>query len=309
MHPVALFLRPVLAQYDRAAYDVFCYSNTREPTDIANEMARSVTAWRDIARLDDADAADLIRKDEIDILVDLSGHSERHRLAVFAKHPAPVQVTWMGYLDTTGLTAMDYRLCDCHTDPEGATECLHTERLVRLPDSQWCYLPWSEVAPNARLPTGVAGDVVFGSFNQFQKISKTCLDLWARILARVPDARLVVMDVRDERSREWLLARLAQRGVESDRVTLRGRESIEDYYSAIANVDIALDTFPYGATTTFDVLWTGTPIVALHGGRGLARSCWSILSSLGMPELAAHSPDAYVELTCAWQVTLFGAKP
>ncbi len=235
--------------------------------------------------------------EEIDILVDLSGHTEHNRLSLFAMHPAPIQVAWLGYLNTTGLATMDYRICDWHTDPEGATEHLHTEHLHRMPHSQWCYAPFYDVPLAPPFSGGRANAVVFGSFNQYAKISDPCLDLWCRILARVPGSRLAVVGVPGGKTEDAFRQRLAARNVEIGRVEVRDRLGILDYFAAIASVDIALDTFPYnGATTTLDTLWMGVPLVALHGDRGTARSGYSILQSMQLPELVASGLDDYVEL-------------
>jgi protein O-GlcNAc transferase len=295
-HPVALFLRPILERHDRARFDIYCYSNAATGTPVGPGF-QQLSSWREVAKLSDRECSELVRADEIDILVDLSGHSEGHRLGSFAQHPAPVQATWLGYLNTTGLTAMDYRVCDWQTDPEGITERLHTEQLVRLPQSQWCYEPWGPVAPPATQQRDATAPVVFGSFNQYAKVSDACLDLWGRILGRVPNSRLKILDVRDEHARTGILERLARRGILPDRVEVRGRETIPDYYHAIGGVDIALDTWPHnGATTTFDALWVGTPLVALRGDRGIARSSASILHTLGALELIADTTEGYVEL-------------
>ena len=295
-HPVALFLRPVFERHDRARFDIYCYSNAAPGKPVGPAFQR-LSSWREVATLNDRECSELVRADGIDILVDLSGHSEGHRLGMFAQHPAPVQATWLGYLNTTGLSAMDYRLCDWQTDPEGETERLHTEQLVRLPDSQWCYEPWGPVASPATQHCDPTAPVVFGSFNQPAKISDVCLDLWSRILGRVPNSRLMILGVRDEHSGIGILARLARRGIRSERVEVRGHESIPDYYDAIGSVDIALDTWPHnGATTTFDTLWMGTPLVALRGDRGIARSSASILHTLGTLDLIADTIDRYVEL-------------
>lgn len=295
-HPVALFLGPTLERHDRALFDIYCYSNASAGTP-AGAVFRRLSSWREIATLSDRECSELVRADAIDILVDLSGHSEGNRLGVFAQHPAPVQATWLGYLNTTGLAAMDYRLCDWQTDPEGLTERLHTEELVRLPGSQWCYEPWAE-APAAIVPrSNSGGAIVFGSFNQSAKISDGCLDLWSQVLRRVPNSRLLIMDVRDEHTRSGILERLSRRGIHADRVEIRGRAPIADYYRAIGSVDIALDTWPHnGATTTLDALWMGTPLIALRGDRGIARSSASILRTLGATELIADSAERYVEL-------------
>jgi predicted O-linked N-acetylglucosamine transferase (SPINDLY family) len=294
-HPVALFLQPVLEHHDRADFDVYCYSSARAAP-FAPAFQR-ISSWHDVASLTNRELSELVRTHGIDVLVDLSGHSEGHRLGMFAQHPAPVQVTWLGYLNTTGLLAMDYRLCDWQTDPEGETEHLHAERLVRFPESQWCYQPWDTTVPLVARGPGSPGPVMFGSFNQTAKISDGCLDLWTRVLESVPGSRLTIMDVRDEHGRGEILRRLASRGVMAGRVITRGRESVADYYRAISDVDIALDTWPHnGATTTLDALWMGTPLIALRGDRGIARSSASILSTLGMPDLIADTTEGYVAL-------------
>ena len=296
-HPVALFIRPILEHHDRSKFEVFCYSNSPDFSSITQILRERADHWRDIAALTDPQVVDLVRNDGIDIMIDLSGHTKGDRLSVFARHPAPVQVTWLGYLNTTGLTAMDYRITDVHTDPLGETEEFHTERLVRMPYSQWCYFAWHDVAaiptPHAEQPDAL----LFGSFNQYAKLTDTCLALWARVLDRVPHAGLVVLDVRQERNRTSLLERMSRLGIDVGRVTLHGRLPKLDYFAAIGNVDVALDTIPYnGATTTLDALWMGVPIVALHGDRGISRGSMSILRSLGLDELIAESADQYEEL-------------
>ena len=287
-HPVALFLRPVLENHDPRQVETFCYSNYPEANEVAEALRARCRHWANAWNLDDDPFAELIRRDGIDILVDLSGHTNGNRLPVFARHPAPVQVTWLGYLNTTGLPAMDYRICDAHTDPEGETERLYTERLVRMPHSQWCYAPWigHESLPVPQLEKRAS--VVFGSFNQYVKISDECLALWCKVLSRVPESSLLVLDVRQPETRTTLLERIERNGIDPARVTTRGRQSIAEYFAAIGSVDIALDTFPYnGATTTLDTLWMGTPIVALRGDRAIARGCYSILKTLGADELIA----------------------
>jgi predicted O-linked N-acetylglucosamine transferase (SPINDLY family) len=303
-HPVAMFLRPVLQHHDARAIETFCYSNYRHDNPIARDLRELSAHWRNVADISDDDLADQLRADAIDILVDLSGHTNRNRLAVFARHPVPVQVTWLGYLNTTGLTAMDYRIADAHTDPPRVTEHLHTERLIRMPHSQWCYAPWLEVPPVETPHPDRPDALVFGSFNQYAKISDACLELWGRVLAAVPLASLVILDVRDKDIRKSLLRRLDRYRIDTARVVLREREMLPNYFRAIGNVDIALDTFPYnGATTTLDTLWMGVPVVALRGDRGIARGSYSILQSLAAPELIANSQDEYVDINCRLAVS------
>ena len=296
-HPVPMFLRPVLQHHDPRVVETFCYSNYRHDNVIARDLRETSGHWRNVTDLTDHELADQLRSDGIDILVELSGHTNRNRMSMLALHPVPVQITWLGYLNTTGLAAMDYRICDAHTDPPGGTEHLHTELLLRMPHSQWCYLPWVEVPP-VEVPHPDRPDaIVFGSFNQFAKISDACLELWSRVLATVPSASLLILDVRDKEVRKMLLRRLDRYRIDPERVILRGRESVPSYFAAIGNVDIALDTIPYnGGTTTLDTLWMGVPVVALIGDRGIARGSYSILKSLGTEELIARDADEYVEI-------------
>jgi predicted O-linked N-acetylglucosamine transferase (SPINDLY family) len=310
-HAVAFFMRPILKWHDRSAFEIHCYSNYPAAHPVVQLVRERADRWHEIASLDDRQVSELVRSDGIDILVDLSGHTDRNRLGVFARHPAPVQATWLGYLNTTGLAAMDYRICDRHTDPPGETEDLHTEHLLRLPDSQWCYFAWDDIGfvdvPHAGRPDAL----IFGSFNQYPKITDACLGMWARILSRVAHAELVVFDVRQVKSRETLAARMAGCGIDPSRVTFRGRETLANYFAALGNVDIALDTYPYnGATTTFDALRMGVPLVALRGERGISRGSYSIFQSLGANELIARSVDEYVDINVrlardpAWRAEL-----
>jgi protein O-GlcNAc transferase len=198
-HPVAFFLIPVLQHHDRSRFEVFCYSTGTRSDDVSMQIRTLADRWLDAAKLSSAELADAIHKDGVDILVDLLGHAGSSDLGVFAQQPAPVQVTWLGYLNTTGLTRMHYRLCDRVTDPPGIAERLHTEKLVRLPNSQWCYRPYKESelsAKHALEPPCVRnGFVTFGSFNHRIKLSRTVLALWARILQELADSRLVILGV------------------------------------------------------------------------------------------------------------------
>ncbi|MFO1325311.1 MAG: tetratricopeptide repeat protein [Burkholderiales bacterium] len=311
-HAVALFVAPVLAHHDRGAFEVFCYF-THPHADATTRRLEAMTEhWRDIARLSDDDAVRAIKGDALDVLVDLAGHTTHSRLLLMRHRCAQAQATWLGYLHSTGLDCVDYRICDGHTDPPGATERLNSETLVRLPNSQWCYAPLhgadGEVAAAPH-----AGPPVFGSFNQFWKISDTCVDLWARILREVAGARLRVVGAPEGSAARALRERFARRGVAADRIELSARVDVHRYFAAIGEVDVALDTTPYnGATTTLDTLWMGVPVVALAGDRASARSGVSLLRTLDLPELVADTPDRYVELNvrlatdAAWRGRLRG---
>jgi predicted O-linked N-acetylglucosamine transferase (SPINDLY family) len=253
--------------------------------------------WHNIAGLDDDEAADLIEADAIDILVDLSGHSAGHRLLVFARKPAPVQVSYLGHPATTGLRAMDYRLTDHGLDVPGQTESLHTETLWWLPGVSATYEPPEGVAPvRERPPFEDNGFVTFGVMNRFEKIGDGALQAWAEILGRLPDAHLfmVVGDVEVPEVRAQVEVRLSKAGLPIDRVRLHPRTTT-GYFQLYHEFDIALDSFPYnGGTTSCDTLSMGVPIIALRGTHAVASVGSSLLSTVGLDELAAETPEDYV---------------
>ena len=299
-HAVAFFALPVIEGHNRQSFEVFCYSNTELQDDVTELFRHSADTWRDIRGADHETAVRLIRADAIDILVDLSGHTGRNRLDVFARKPAPIQVTWLGYLGSTGLTTIDYRLCDALTDPPDTSQHLHTEILAPLPDSQWCYRPYLSPELASMPPVTRNGFATFGSFNQFAKLSPTVRHLWSQILVRLPESRLLVVGVPEGRARDALLAAFASEGVTSNRIDVVGRVSMQEYYRLLNLVDIALDTTPYsGATTTCDALWMSVPVITLAGGHSVARSGVSLLTTAGLPDLIAQSPEQYVRLATA----------
>jgi protein O-GlcNAc transferase len=285
-HVVTLFMLPVLERHDRAAYEVFCYSTSPRMDEYTRKVASRADAWRPAAGLSPEQLADAIHADGIDILVDLAGHSGEPHLRVFAQRPAPVQATWLGYLNTTGLTRIDYRISDRHADPADGR---HTEKLARLPHSQWCYRPFISVVASTPPPCARNGFITFGSFNQILKVSAASRQLWRRILDKVPGSRLVILGVPPGRAQDDLRRELPE-------ATLVPYVSLQDYYAWYNKVDIALDTTPYsGGTTTFDALWMGVPVLTAPGERPSSRSAASILSSAGLGEWIASDADDYVE--------------
>lgn len=294
-HVVALFMLPVLERRSRAAFEVSCYATSKRVDEYTQKLAASADAWRACAGLSAEQLAEAIHRDGIDILVDLAGHSGEPQLRVFAQKPAPVQATWLGYLNTTGLTRIDYRISDAHADPVGLTDARHTEKLVRLPHSQWCYRPFIQTAAAPAPPCVREGFVTFGSFNQALKLSKASRRLWAQILMRLPGSRLVVLGVPSGAAREGLLADLTSAGVDARRVTLVPYVSLHDYYAWFNAVDMALDSTPYsGGTTTCDALWMGVPVLTAPGERPSSRSAASILATAGLAEWIASGPEDYV---------------
>lgn len=298
-HVVTLFMRPVIERHDRSAFEVFCYSTGGRNDRYTRELASRADAWRDVAALSHDALADAIHADGIDVLVDLAGHSGVFNLPVFVQRPAPVQATWLGYLNTTGTTRIGWRITDGHADPAGV-ERFHTERVLRLPHSQWCYRPFLSL-PHAPLPPCARnGHVTFGSFNQALKLSASTRALWARILAQAPDARLVVLGVPAGAAQEALRRDLTAGGASAQRITILPYVSLEEYFRRIDAVDIALDTSPYsGGTATLDVLWMGVPVLTAPGTRPSSRSAASILATAGLDDWIAPDAEAYVRRATA----------
>ena len=300
LHPVPFFLMPVLEQHDRSQVEVFCYSYGATEDFVTEQVRKLSDHWRAAHGMSDEALADAIHADGIDVLVDLVGHTAQPRLGVFSQRPAPAQVSWIGYLNTTGLTRMDFRLCDGRTDPIATAQPMHTERLVHMPVSQWCYRPMVDEPLSPVAPFEKNGYVTFGSFNAALKISSAMSRRWGELLARVPGSRLIVANVNSERKRAAIRADIASMGVAADRVEFLVRVPLNQYLATYNAVDIALDAFPYGGgTTTFDSLWMGVPVVATVGERSVSRSAASILDELGLAAWIAPSIDDYVDVAVA----------
>ncbi len=299
-HAVAYFFEPLLANHEHSAFEVICYSGTQRGRDATTQRLQSMASqWRETLGLNDEQLADLIRADGIDILVDLAGHTSGNRLKAFAHRPAPVQVTWLGYPNTTGLAAMDYRLTDELADPQGE-DVYYTEKLLRLPGAFLCYQPLADCPPVAPLPAIDNDYITFGSFNNSSKINLKVIELWAGLLRAVPGARLFIKSVTltDAPTRERYYDLFEKQGAGRDRVELRGRTATQAEHLALySRMDIALDTFPYnGTTTTCEALWMGVPVITLAGRHHVGRVGVSLLSSAGFPEWIAESPEQYIAL-------------
>jgi predicted O-linked N-acetylglucosamine transferase (SPINDLY family) len=299
-HPVATFLAPVLEHHDPAQVEVFCYSLDTKQDAMTARLRAAAHQWREAAAWSDDALADAIHADGIDVLVDLTGHTSLPRLRTFCQRPAPAQVTWLGYLNTTGLTRMDFRLTDARSDPPAQSQPLHTERLVFLPASQWCYppTPTGEIDPVP--PFERQGHLTFGSFNSAIKITPATCRRWAQVLQRVPGSRLVVGNINAQRKRDAILHDIASQGVAADRVSFLPRVGVNAHLALYEQVDIAFDSFPYGGgTTTFDALWMGVPVLAAVGETPVSRSAASILSALGLDDWVAPAVHEIVDLAVA----------
>ncbi len=299
-HAVSFFIEPVIARHDRKGYEVFCYSDVRLPDAVTQRFRSSAEQWRDIAAMSDAEVAELVRRDEIDILVDLAGHIGGNRLLVFARKPAPVQVTYLGYQNTTGMSAMDYRLTDEHADPPGATDEFYSERLVRLPRSFFCFQP-PEPSPDVNeLPAVTRGHVTFASLNHINKLTPDALRTWAKILLAVRDSRLIVLAYSGGQLARNIWDVMAREGVEPGRVEIVDKRPRYEYLRLHHEIDIALDSFPFnGHTTICDALWMGVPSIMLEGSTYASRFGGSTLRNVGLSELIACSPGQYVEIATA----------
>ena len=302
-HSVAYFVEPLLKGHDRQAVEVFCYAEVKRPDKVTAHLQGLADHWLVTVGLSDEELAERIRADGIDILVDLAGHTANNRLLVFARKPAPVQVTWLGYPNTTGLEAIDYRLVDAVTDPVGEADAWASETLVRLEGGFLCYSALKD-APEPTVPPCLkTGTVTFGSFNNPAKVSAATLDAWATLLSRLPQARLLLKGApfADAATRALFLARLGERGVAAERVELVAwLPGTAAHLALYHRVDIALDPFPYnGTTTTCEALWMGVPVVTLRGDRHAGRVGASLLSQIGLTDLIANSVEEYVEIALA----------
>ena len=304
-HPVAFFVLPLLRAFDRERFEVFCYANNSEDA-VSRTMAQQPGVhWTNILGLLPEEAARLVAADEIDILCDLSGHTKDNCLAVLARKPAPVQVTGLGYMGSTGLSTIDYLLGDRVLDAaeeaedaasQGARE-KRSERPLSLPHSHFCYLPFVAMPDVAPPPCLSRGYVTFGCFNNYSKVTDAMLLLWRQILADVPDARLLLKSrlFGSEEGRSLAVERFERLGLDASHIELRGFSS--DYLAEYADMDIALDTAPYtGGLTTCEALYMGVPVVTLKGGTHGARFGASLLQNAGLPELIAEDAAQYVEI-------------
>lgn len=298
-HSVASFIEPALSCRDRSRFEVWCYSNLPRADGTTLRMRGYADGWRDVDKLSDGEIAQLIRDDRIDILVDLAGHTANSRLSVLAAKPAPLQMTWIGYPNTTGLRAVDWRITDSVADPADE-DALYSEKLLRLGGCFLCYQPPVDAPEVAPLPALRSGSVTFGSFNNFSKINPEVLRLWSEVVKAVPGSRLLLKcpALTDEAVRERVRGTLESLGVASERVELLGHtRTRQEHLAVYSRVDIALDTFPYnGTTTTCEALWMGVPVVSLVGWHHAGRVGASLLTAAGLGDWLADTPDAFVAI-------------
>jgi protein O-GlcNAc transferase len=298
-HPVAYFIEAVLLNRDKENFTVFCYSNALIEDEVTKRIKGYADQWRNIVAISDDEIAKLIRRDEIDILIDLAGHTANNRLLVFARKPAPIQINWIGYPPTTGLSTMDYKIVDNYTDPPGETEHFYTEKLMRLPESFVVYLPDKNCPEVGPLPALSAGYITFGSLNNFAKATPDAFSLWAQILNAVPHSRLMMQwkGFSDITIHEQTIKMFKKRGISKERIILQYWKQSPKHFESYNLIDIGLDTFPFnGLTTTCEALWMGVPVIALAGTAYASRAGVSLLSNIKLFDLIAKTSDEYVNI-------------
>jgi protein O-GlcNAc transferase len=296
-HAMNFFFESTVKHHDRGNFDIVLYADVARPDDYSKRLQDFGAAWRRTVGMSDAELADAVREDAIDILVDLSGHTPHNRLLAFARRPAPVQVTWNGYPNTTGMSAMDYRITDAWCDPPGTTEHLHSETLVRLPAVFMTWQPPQGAPQPGKPPALEAGHVTYGSFNSCFKITPAVAALWSRVLDHVPGSRLLMLTIDSGVAEQRIRDLFARNGIAPERLEILPRIPHESFLEAHCRADIALDPFPYhGTTTTCFSLWMGLPVVVRSGTVHASRVGVSLLNSIGLPELVAASEDEYINI-------------
>jgi protein O-GlcNAc transferase len=301
-HPVGYFFECVLSRLDRSRIEPIAYSNGLQNDELTARIRPRFAAWHHVADTSDAALARAIHEEGIDILVDLSGHTGRNRLPMFAWRPAPVQVSWLGYFATTGLAEIDYVLADPHVvPPDEASQ--YVEQIWRLPDCYLCFTLPDLRVPVAPLPARTNGYITFGCFNNHKKLNDGVVALWSRLLRAIPDARLMLKNhqLSEAVIRSETIARFAAHGVQADRLVLEGPSSREAYFDAYRHADIALDPFPYpGGTTSVEGLWMGVPVLARRGDRFLAHLGEMVVRTVGLDEWIAADDEDYLARAIAF---------
>jgi len=300
MHPVSFFAGALMGGYDRERFEVYVYSDVRKPDAVTERFRSLVDVWHDISEMQNQEAGELMQREEIDILVDLCGHTAHNRLEVLAAKPAPITVSYLGYPATIGMSGIDFRITDVVADPPGQTDAWHTEKLIRLERCAWCFEPPATSPPVGPLPAESNGFITFGCFNNLAKLNAPLYDWWVEILRQVPDSHLflkaktlidpgICQEVRDY---------FTTRGIALERLRVSGFEnSTKSHLDRYNEVDIALDSYPYhGTTTTCEALWMGVPVITRAGEAHLSRVGVSLLQAVGHPELVASSAENFIRL-------------
>jgi predicted O-linked N-acetylglucosamine transferase (SPINDLY family) len=296
-HPVAYCFEPILENHRRRLFEITLYSSTSKPDVVTERIRRLADRWRDVHAATDEELAGIVRRDRIDILVDLAGHTSIARLGTFARKPAPVQVNVLGYPNTSGLAAMDYRITDEWADPPGMTERWHTERLIRLPGGFLCFRPQESPPAVGKAPCLKGGPTTFGSCSKPPKWTPGSIEAWAAILRRVPDSRLLLHHSTAEGTQARVLETFFSHGILPHRIGFAGALDWSAHWEWFHQVDLALDPFPYNGTIgSCETLWMGVPFIALAGATHVARVGVSLLTRIGLQHLIARDVEEYIAM-------------
>jgi len=296
-HAVASFIEPLLARHDKDRFIVTCYANHAVEDAQSARLRGLAKGWRNVAALSDEEFARQVRDDRIDLLVDLSGHTNGNRLAAFARKPAPLQFTYLGFPGSTGIRAIDYRITDAVFDPPDSDASDYVERLLRLPDSLWCFRPLGDFSDPSRSPALTRGFVTFGSFNGFHKLGPELLEEWAQLMIRVPQSRLLMVTVPEGVCRARVIELFEDSGIACERLSLRGRVPRSEFRALQQQCDIALDGYPCGGgATTCEVLWMGLPVITRRGATPVSRAGASLLTTIGLQELIARNKEDFIDI-------------
>lgn len=307
-HSVAFFIEPLLREHRKDSVEVFCYSDVKTPDAVTARLREYGHAWREVSDFTDEQVAAQLKSDAIDVAIDLAGHTAGNRLLSLAQRPAPLQLSMIGYPNTTGMMEIDYRVTDVLVDPPGVAELIHAENLLRL-KCFWCYQPpveSPEVSPLPALRKGCA-TFTFGCLNTLHKITPEVIALWARILHRMPRARLILqaMGLSSTGGQNYVNRTFAANGIGSDRLELIGWTDFKEYLELLGRVDLGLDPFPFnGGTTTCHTLWMGVPVVTLAGRAAPGRMGVSLLTHAGLPDFVARDEDEYIAIAERWSESL-----
>jgi predicted O-linked N-acetylglucosamine transferase (SPINDLY family) len=305
-HCQALFIEPLFSHHDCRQIELFCYASVSKPDSVTQRLQTHADTWRDCGEMADSALAVQIRDDKIDILIDLTMHMPLGRPLLFARKTAPVQVAYLAYPGTTGMTAIDYRISDPYLDPPGQHDDWYTEQTVRLPETFWCYDPWGMEADRSAtaqplpdpgpLPLQANGYVTFGCLNDFCKMNLPTLALWARVLRAVDRSRLLMLAPKGS-TRQKVVQELARHGIEENRLDFVALQPRRKYLAEYQRIDLCLDTLPAnGHTTSLDAYWMGCPVVSLLGRTVVGRAGLSQLSNLNLTDLLAHDDDQFVAI-------------
>lgn len=299
-HSVAFFIEPIIESHDREKFEIYCYYLQKVEDSFTERFKNMADKWLIVANLSTPALAQEIYNDKIDILVDLAGHTGNNRLPLLACKPAPIQMTYLGYPDTTGLSTVDYRIVDNYVEPEEEGDLYTTEKPLRVPHSYFCYTPIEKCPATGDAPALKNGYITFGSFNNYAKVSDAIVDVWAAVLKAIPASKFLLKNqsLKDPDTWEHFKSRMADRGIDTHRLHYsKFAKSTQDHLRVYQKVDIALDSFPYnGATTTFEALWMGVPVVTLVGNAHVSRVGKSILKTLGFDNLIANTADEFVTI-------------